>query len=113
MATTRVISDTSGQAVLFTTPTIQKGRITNLSVDQQGSSTRLIKLIDTFTPDASAGTPSPTVQQKVRLQVTLVQGTVFTRDQNSLKDVECLGILEAVGDARDSGCVIIANYHFE
>lgn len=113
MATTKVISALSGQAVIFTAPTIQKGRISALNVDQQGGSTRVIQLTDTFTPDASAGTTSPTAQRKTLLQVTLDVGTVYSADVNSLKDIEVLGICEAVGDVLDSGCVITVNYNFK
>lgn len=113
MANTRVVSNLSGQAQLFTTPAHLKGKITALNIDQQGASSHVIRITDTFTPDASTGTPSPTAQIKTRLQVTLVQGTVFTADKNSLKDIECLGVVHAVGDTLDSGCVIFANYHFE
>lgn len=113
MANTRVVSNLSGQALLFTTPEHVKGKITALNVDQQGASTRQIRITDTFTPDASAGVATPTVQIKTRLQVTLAVGTVFTADEKSLKDIECLGAVHSVGDALDSGCVIITNYHFE
>ena len=113
MANTRVISDISGQALLFHTPKNLKGKITALNIDQQGASTRAILLIDTFTPDASAANASPSVQRKTRFQVTLNQGTVFPADKNSLEDFESMGDLYAQGDAIDSGCVVVANYHFE
>jgi hypothetical protein len=113
MANTRVVSDLSGQAVLFTTPKHVKGKITALNIDNQGASSHTIILTDTFTPDASAGVASPTAQLKTRLQVTLVKGEVFSADEQSLRDIECLGVVGAVGDTLDSGCVIIANFHFE
>lgn len=113
MATTRVVSDVSGQAILFQTPENLKGKITSLNIDQQGASTRTILVTDTFTPDASAGNATPTAQIKTLLQVTLVQGTVFSADKNSLKDLEGFGDVYAVGDELDSGCVIIAGYHYE
>lgn len=113
MAETRVVSNLSGQAILFTTPAHVKGKITALNIDQQGASTHRIILRDTFTADASAGTPTPTAQLKDRLQVTLVPGTVFSADRKSLEDIEFLGVASAIGDTLDSGCVIFANYHFE
>jgi len=113
MADTRVVSNLSGTAILFTTPKHVKGKITALNVDNQGASSHTIILTDTFTPDASAGVASPTVQIKQRFQTTLVKGVVFSADENSLRDIECLGAVHAVGDTLDSGCVIIANYHFE
>ncbi len=112
MASTRVVSNLSGQALLFSTPKNVKGKITALNIDQQGASTRVIQITDTFTPDASAAVTTPTVQIKTRLQVTLVQGTVFSADRKSLEDIECLGSVYAVGDVLDSGCVIFGNYHF-
>lgn len=113
MADTRVVSNLSGQALLFTTPKHVKGKITALNVDNQGASSHTIILTDTFTPDASAGVTTPTVQIKQRFQTTLVKGVTFSADENSLKDIECLGAVYSLGDTLDSGCVVIANYHFE
>jgi hypothetical protein len=112
MPNTRVVSNLSGQALLFTTPVIKKGKISSLNIDQQGQSGNTIIIRDVFTPDASNGQASPSAQTKDRLQVTLSQGTVFTADEESLRDIDFLGSVYAVGSVLDSGCVIFANYHF-
>ncbi len=112
MATTRVVSNLSGQAVLFITPKNEKGQLTSINIDNQGASSHTITIKDSFLPDVSAGVASPSQQLKTRFQVTLVKGDSFSADKNSLTDVQPLGTTYAEGDTLDSGCVIIAGYHF-
>jgi hypothetical protein len=112
MPTAKVTANTTAQT-LFTTPKHKKGKITALTVDNQSTSKKTIKIQDIFTPDPTAGAPSPTEQTKDRVQITVGAGLTATLDKLSLEDVEFLGTAKAVADATDAACVITVVYRFE
>jgi hypothetical protein len=114
MATSKVIANVSGQAIVFTTPKNVKGMITAINIDNQSGTPHVFSFVDVFTPDASAGTPTPAVQQLPVFQASMLSGLVQNLNINrlSLEDTETRGVLYAVSDSLDSGCVIIVNYHF-
>lgn len=112
MPTAKVTANTTAQT-LFTTPKHKKGKITAITIDNQSAAKRTIKIQDVFTPDASAGNPSPSEQTIDRVQISVDTGLTATLDKTSLEDVEILGVAKAVADATDSACVITVVYHFE
>lgn len=113
MASTKVIANISGQALIFTTPKHLKGKVTAINIANQAGSAVTIKILDNFTPDPSAAVATPAVQIKTRFQTTLYSGvSSYVQDEN-LIDIECLGSTYAEADHLDSGVVIVVNYHFE
>jgi hypothetical protein len=112
MPTVKVNANTTPQT-LFTTPKHEKGKLTAVIVDNQSTSKKTIKIQDVFTPDSTAGNPSPTTQTIDRVQLTVGAGLTATLDKLSLEGVEFLGTAQAVADATDTACVIIVVYRFE
>jgi hypothetical protein len=111
MPTARVLANTAAQ-LLLSVPKHQKAKITSIDIDNQGVAARTVRLQDIFTPDVSAGEPSPTPQTKERFQATVGSGVSFSADELSLKDLEFLGDVKAIASAIDPSCVVIVKYHF-
>ena len=109
MATVRATADVTPR-VLFTAPGVAKGRLTSIKVDNQGAAARTIRIQDKFTPDPSAGVPTPAEQTIDRLQVTVGAGTTQDIPETELKDVEVLGTCQIVADAADPACVVSIGY---
>lgn len=112
MATARVTANTVAQA-LFSTPKVKKGKLTLVQVDNQGAALRTVRLQDIFTPDPSAGVPSPSVQTIERLQISVGAGLTANVPETELRDVDFLGDAKAIASAIDAACVIIVGYHME
>jgi len=113
MATARTTSVITTATTLFTTPEHQKGVITGLNVDNQSAVALTLILQDVFTPDASVGQTSPSLQTIARLQISVAAGQSISVDRNSLENINILGIAKMLGSATQATCVIVANYHFE
>lgn len=114
MATSKVIANISGQSLLFTTPKNVKGTISAININNASGLSHIFNFVDVFTPDASAGAPTPSAQTIPLFQASMLSGIVqnLNIDRLSLEDIETRGNVYAVTEALDSGCVIIVNYHF-
>jgi hypothetical protein len=84
-------------ATVFVTPKISKGYITGLASAALAISGQSISLIDSFTPDASVGNPTPTPVTRVLGTWTKGSGQSILLWENQLKDVMVIGTASAVG----------------
>ena len=113
MATATGVAATTPGILLLTEDKTHRGKITGITIDNQSASLITVGFYDLFTPDASVGTPSPTLQTILRKQVSV--GTLLTAvlDDKDLKDVDIFGALYAIASASDPLCVITISYHEE
>ena len=111
MSTARVTANVD-PVMLFTCPRVAKGKLTSIKVDNQGAAARTIRIQDRFTPDPSAGVPTPAEQVIDRVQLTVGAGLTETLSSEQLEDIQILGTCEAVASATDPATVIIIGYHF-
>jgi hypothetical protein len=112
MATATATADSAGTgAALFSVPLNQKGNISAIDIDNGGGSqAHTIQILDGFTPNAGINYPSPSLQSKIRAQITVPMGSFISLDELSLKDCECLGVVTALADVTDAGCGIVVRY---
>jgi len=112
MPTATASANTAAQT-MFVTPVIKKGKIKSVNIDNQDTSDHTIRLIDTFTPDASNGTPSPSVQTLYPRQWTVGKGLTADISEKELKGLDILGTCQVVADAIAALCVIKVSYDLE
>lgn len=109
MATKKVTANTTAQS-LWSQVKPLVGILSKIEIDNQGDAPNTIELEDSFTPDASVGTPTPGPQVIPRWQHTVGAKETYSEEGEKLKDVKFLGAAQAKGSVTDSKCVIIAAY---
>ena len=97
---------------LFTVDSVQKGKLTNITIDNQGAAANTIIFRDSFTTDVSQLAAAAPVT-KILKQVTVASGLTASLDTDELKDVEVFGALQCYASATDATCVITVAYHEE
>jgi hypothetical protein len=112
MATARVTANVAVQA-LFQVPLHKKAKIDAINIDNQSAGAITVQLEDDFTEDISNTTGAPTARSAFPFQVTIPATTSFSADENSVREIECLGNLGAICSAISAACAIIVNYHYE
>ena len=112
MATARCTAAVAG-AALFTVDLAHRGKLTNMTIDNQAALLAEISLVDTFTPNASVGTPTPAPHSIIRKVISVPAGLSQNLSKHDLKDVDVFGALTCVGSITDAACVITVGYHEE
>jgi hypothetical protein len=115
---TAYVTAASAIQVLFTTPSVMKGKVTAINIDSSHAvSQNQIMIKDTFLPDASVANPTPTSTTQILISVPVfISGTTYNLqniNRLSLEDIETKGVVTAVGYSNDSGVLIFVNYHFD
>jgi len=81
---------------------------TSMVIDNSGGSDdRTIRIQDIFTPTDGDET---TVD---RYRISVINGDTVSLNEEDLKGVKCLGSLNIIADADDSGCYVTVGYKHE
>jgi hypothetical protein len=81
---------------LVTIPPIQTGYVTRLAVSNPTGGTANLMVQDVYTPDASNGNPTPTLQVKDRYPIIIISGDWI--DINGHKISKHMGLLRVTSD---------------
>jgi len=114
MPVKKITASTSYQD-LFEVPLHHVGKITSiLMTNKTPTSVDVMCTIeDHFTPDASAGVPSPTATSQEVARMVVGAGLTGSLGKEELEDVRCLGTVKAICDATQTQFFIDVAYHIE